>query len=198
MVTKKKPVKKPMQPDEWTEKKILVWLRSALRSASRRYPPLYAALAAAKEPYTVKPDEAGYSARQKFQYRCAACGGAFSGKEVALDHRDDCGSLLKWGDLQGFASRLFCQQDGLDVLCHQCHDVKTLMSKNGMSKEEATTHKAVLSFEKEHNIKQIVDYCQKHGYNSCTNQMKRREALTDIFNKQSQAALHKEKQDEKD
>lgn len=185
MATKKKTTKKTKQPDEWTEKKILVWLRSAMRSASRRYPPLYAALAAAKEPYNVPSTDKAYNARQKYSYRCAECDGLFSGKEVAIDHRIDCGSLLSWDDLPGFASRLFCQQGDLDILCHDCHSVKTMQSKLCMTKEQATIHQKVVACEKELTTQQIVALLEKNMYTEHSNKEKRRKSLTELFTKKA-------------
>lgn len=183
MATKKKAVKKSKPIEDWTEKKILVWLRSAMRSASRRYPPLYAALAAAKEPYNVPSTDKSYNARQKYSYRCAECNNLFSGKEVAIDHRIDCGSLLSWDDLPGFASRLFCQQEDLDILCHPCHDVKTLMAKSGLNKEEATLQKAVNTLIKEKTAKQLLDYLSLNNYSgvSVSNAEKRKKAVYTIL-----------------
>lgn len=41
------------------------------------------------------------------------------------------GSLQSASDLPGFVERLFCEIDGLQVLCNNCHDLKTKQEKNG-------------------------------------------------------------------
>lgn len=169
--------KKPKKaPEPFTEKKLFVWLRSALRSASRRYPPIYEALAAAKEPYI------GTNTKQKVCYRCAACNNTFPSKEVAVDHRVDCGCLASWEDVQGFVQRLFCAKEGLDILCHDCHDAKTYSTKYGVSLSEAKLMKDVLAICKK-PVKEILAFCLDYGYNEqeLSNAVKRKAAVTAIL-----------------
>jgi len=48
------------------------------------------------------------------------------GKEIQVDHVEPCGSLKTFEDLPGFVRRLFCEADGLQVLCKaNCHRRKT-------------------------------------------------------------------------
>jgi 5-methylcytosine-specific restriction endonuclease McrA len=94
------------------------FIRSAMRKAWQKWPPRYAALAAAKRPYK------GSNPRQKFEYQCAHCCGWFMGKEVSVDH------IIPWGSIQGLSldeawSRLLVPIDQLQVLCGPCHDTKT-------------------------------------------------------------------------
>lgn len=47
-------------------------------------------------------------------------------KEVQIDHIEPAGSLKGFDDLPGFVERLFCEVDGLQVLCKDgCHNKKT-------------------------------------------------------------------------
>jgi len=159
------------------EFKFFQWLRSGLRSMSRRYPPIYEALAAAKVPYK------GSNARQKVAYKCAACGGSeFSSKQVAVDHRVDCGTLQSWGDVKGFMERLFCGKEGLDVLCNSCHDLKTYSTKYSVTLEEAALAKQVLEICKWPKRK-LLDFIMKEGYNEqeCSNAAKRKKLVEIIL-----------------
>ena len=173
----KKPKKKSVPFDE---KRFFVWLRSALRSASRRYPPIYEALAAAKRPYT------GNNPRQKVCYECASCGIMASTKEVAVDHRIDCGKLASWDDVQGFMERLFCGPDGLDVLCHECHDCKTYMTNHNVTMAEAKLMKDVLKVLKG-TVKDVTQFCKDYGYTEAqlSNAVKRREVVYKILKEKS-------------
>lgn len=172
--------KKVKKKTTFDDKKLFTWLRSALRSASRRYPTLYEALAAAKEPYL------GDNPRQKFQYRCAMCHGAFSGKEVSIDHIIDCGSLQSWEDLQGFAQRLFCGVSGLQILCSSCHDCKTYSAKNNVSMEEAKLQKSVIALIKSKSSSELLAFLKEHNYTdaSVSNAAKRKAAVTEILSKE--------------
>jgi 5-methylcytosine-specific restriction endonuclease McrA len=104
---------------EWTISRFFGFLRSALRSAFNRYPVKWAVLRAAQRAYE------GTDKRIKWEYQCAKCGGWFKAKEVSVDHVVPAGSLNTFEDLAGFAERLFCGPDGLQVLHKECHAAKT-------------------------------------------------------------------------
>ena len=91
------------------------FIRSGLRRMSVRWAPQQACRQAARRPYT------GSNKRQKWEYQCDECGGWFAGKDVATHHKVPCGTLKDWGDIEGFARRLFCEADGFVVLCDACH-----------------------------------------------------------------------------
>lgn len=103
----------------WTTSRFYGFLRSALRSAFNRYPVKWEVLREAQRPYE------GTDKRVKWQYICSACGGTFKAKEISVDHVTPAGSLNSFEDLAGFAERLFCGPDGLQVLCTTCHASKT-------------------------------------------------------------------------
>jgi 5-methylcytosine-specific restriction endonuclease McrA len=63
--------------------------------------------------------------RQKYEYQCAHCQQWWSAKDVEVDHVIPAGSLKEYDDLPGFVERMFCEQDGLQVLCRECHKQKT-------------------------------------------------------------------------
>jgi 5-methylcytosine-specific restriction endonuclease McrA len=63
--------------------------------------------------------------RQKYEYQCASCNKWFKATDVQIDHIVPCGSLRSYNDLPIFVERLFCEPDGLQVLCKPCHQEKT-------------------------------------------------------------------------
>ena len=130
----------PVYP-EWTEAQFWSFIRSGLRSKSRRWGPLLQALNKAKKPYS------GPNKRQKWAYECVSCKGLFQQKEVAVDHITECGSLRSWEDLVPFTQRLFCGIDGYQVLCKECHDVKTYAEKMGLTFEEAKVMLPIIRFQ---------------------------------------------------
>ena len=105
------------------------WLRSQLRRISRRWSPVYKALAAAKVKYT------GDNKRKKWLYKCADCEQLFDGKDVSVDHIEPVGTLLKKSDIADFVEKLFCSVDKLQVLCSNCHDLKTHMDRYGVDRQ---------------------------------------------------------------
>jgi hypothetical protein len=105
----------------WTEAQFWGFIRSGLRGISRRWPPLCRlALAAAHRPYV------GPNKLQKHEYQCAKCAKWFKRTQVQVDHILSCGQLKSWQDLATFAARLFCEVDGLRILCTVCHDARKL------------------------------------------------------------------------
>lgn len=103
----------------WTTSRFFGFLRSALRNASLRYPPRFTLLTTNRKPYK------GPQKSRKWTYTCANCQGEFQGKEVEIDHIVPVGTLKSFDDLPQFVERLFCAEDGLQLLCKGCHKDKT-------------------------------------------------------------------------
>ena len=105
---------------EWTEAAFWGFLRSGLRGMSRRWPPLvrHALLAARRKSQSSNK-------RLKWEFQCASCRGWQDRKSVQVDHVVACGSLKSFHDLSTFAERLFCESEGLRVLCVKCHQKRT-------------------------------------------------------------------------
>jgi 5-methylcytosine-specific restriction endonuclease McrA len=57
-------------------------------------------------------------------------------KETQVDHIIPTGPLKDFSDLPGFVERLFCEADGLRILCDGCHQKKT-----NAEREARNTHK---------------------------------------------------------
>jgi len=57
------------------------------------------------------------------EYVCIRCFGFFDKTKVQVDHFIPVGKMDK--DLTGWAARLFCPAEGLQVLCKLCHLDKT-------------------------------------------------------------------------
>jgi len=108
---------------EWSEARFFGFLRSALRSASSKWPPKYQCLNNATRPY-VGPDK-----RRKKERQCAHCKGWFATTQTQADHIVPVGSLKTWEDLVPFTQRLFCPIEGFQCLCTECHNKKTQEEK---------------------------------------------------------------------
>lgn len=157
---------------------FFVWLRSSLRKISQRHPPLYEAKADAKRPYT------GDNPRQRVCYECAKCKALVSNNDCAVDHIEDAGSLKGWEDLEGFAKRLFCGKEGLQLLCHDCHAIKTYMVRHGVSEEEAVIEKEVINILKTESKDNVINFIEMFDFENkflTNNAANRRIALTEIY-----------------
>ncbi len=110
---------------KWTEAKFRSFIKGNLRQASMKWSPIQEALALARE--------------ERGKYRCAGCGslvpasvkvGRMRKKNVHVDHIhpiiDPAIGWVSWDDT---IDRMFCELDNLQVLCTECHDVKTQEEK---------------------------------------------------------------------
>lgn len=111
----RKPVDRPFCGGKWTRARYFGFIRSALRLASRKWPPRVEAKQRVRRRYR------GRNKRQKWEYQCHGCGQWYADKEVEVHHLEPCGKLSDFGDLPDFTRRLFCEADGMVVLCHKCH-----------------------------------------------------------------------------
>ena len=125
MTKRKQPVDKPYGDGRYTKAAFFSFIRSALRQKSRRWPPIYSTLNAAKRPSKSK------NKRLKWEYKCAGCKRWYPHTEVSVDHKEPAGTLRDYSDLPEFVRKLFCEREGLQVLCKDCHDKKTAEERKG-------------------------------------------------------------------
>jgi len=106
----------------WTPARKKAFIISVLRSGTRRWPPKYETLAAAKTEKKINPK----TKRLAQHYRCARCLGEFTSTNVEVDHIQPVVDPEKgFKDWNTFIRRLFCDEKNLQVLCKPCHKIKT-------------------------------------------------------------------------
>lgn len=59
-------------------------------------------------------------------YTCAMCNQMHRAKDVQVDHIVPVISEKGFTSWDDFISRLFVQEDGMQLICSECHDKKTL------------------------------------------------------------------------
>ena len=106
----------PFAGGRWTLARYRSFIVSGLRRASMRWPVKADVLEAARRPAQ------GRSKQTKWEYQCAGCHDWFLRKDVQVDHKQPCGDILE--DAAGYLGRMFCESDGLQVLCKPCHQLK--------------------------------------------------------------------------
>jgi len=115
---KKSRVEKPYNHGTMSKSAFWGMIRSCLRQKSRWWKPIAEVKKLAKR---AKKN----GGRQKFEYQCNHCKEWFPEKSVQVDHVVDAGTLTCKEDVGDFIERLFCEADGLQVLCSDCHQIKT-------------------------------------------------------------------------
>lgn len=115
---------KPRNAGTMTESAFWGFIRAGLRQKSRWWKPVSLCKQNARRNYK------GPNKRQKYEYQCNHCKKWFADKNINVDHITPAGTLTCANDLPGFVERLFCEVDGLQVLCSGCHNIKTQNEKS--------------------------------------------------------------------
>lgn len=93
------------------------WLTHKLRRLSYQWPPRKDAIKAAR--------------LERGIYKCNICEGKFGPKEIQLDHIEPViheeDGFIDWNN---YLNRLFCDEQGFQVLCKPCHEAKTFLENN--------------------------------------------------------------------
>jgi 5-methylcytosine-specific restriction endonuclease McrA len=112
---------KPYNNNTWTQARFNAFIKSALRSASVRWPPRYQVLEGAYVGTRINPKT---NRRAKF-YKCNKCLYDFVGKDVQVNHITPVVPVSGFDSWDGVIQRMFCEQSGLEVLCIPCHKTIT-------------------------------------------------------------------------
>lgn len=116
------PKDKPYNNGTWTSARYNSFIKSALRSASQRWPPRYECLNKAKRGKLINRK----TGRLAEHYVCKACKQLFPAKEVQVDHVqpiiNPITGFTSWDDV---IRNMFCEETNLQVLCLDCHKNKT-------------------------------------------------------------------------
>ena len=118
---------------EWTEARFRSFVTSALRAASRRWPPKYKAL---KEAFVGRKVNAK-TGKMAMHYKCHSCRKHFVAADVQVDHIEpvvDPTKGFKTWDI--FIGRIFCEIENLQTLCKPCHKIKTDQEKQERKKKK--------------------------------------------------------------
>lgn len=112
---------------KWTEARFNSFVKSALRAASRRWPPKYETLNEACTGQKINRK----TGRLAKHYKCNSCKEEFPAKDVQVDHinpiiNPEIG-FTSWDDV---INSMFCEADNLQVLCTTCHKAKTALEKS--------------------------------------------------------------------
>jgi len=121
-MAKRSNIPKPFNGGQWTASRMASFIKGGLRTLSRKWPPKYETLKRAMVGRRLDPTTGKMSNR----YQCAGCGNLFKATEVQVDHIDPVVSVtdgfIDWNE---YIMRMFCEADGLQVLCSECHGIKT-------------------------------------------------------------------------
>ena len=115
---------------KWTQSRFNSFIKSALRTASVRWEPRYTALNNAFVDRRVN-QKTGKMAKH---FECANCHGLFPQKEVEVNHKEPVVPLTGLTSWDEVIDRMFCEIDGLEVLCKVCHKAHTQLENQERKK----------------------------------------------------------------
>lgn len=104
--------------NQWTAAKKKSFIKNGLRQQSRKWAPIQTILSKART-------------RRGF-YLCSGCGEEVPKtiqdpdtrkrvNNVHVDHKDPVVPVTGWDSWDGVIERMFCEEEGLQVLCRTCH-----------------------------------------------------------------------------
>ena len=116
--------------------KLKAFVINSLRRAMFRWIPRSVALDSAlttEGDFNIKKDKD----RSKKKYICAHCNGIFRSKEINVDHIDPVVNPDEgFVGFDKYIERMFCNVDGFQVLCKECHDAKTYLETQLRRKDD--------------------------------------------------------------
>ena len=113
---------KPFNGGQWTAARMSSFIRGGLRTLSRKYPQRFEAL---KRAFIGKRLDTS-TGKMSNRYKCAGCSDVFKLPQVEVDHITPVVSVESgFVDWNIYISRMFCDADGLQILCSECHSLKT-------------------------------------------------------------------------
>jgi len=121
----------PGRPESWSEGRLQGFIVGVLRAGHKRWPFKYEVKNEAKTEKKVNPS----SGRVAQFYSCAGCGEEFTNKEVEVDHISPVvDPKVGFVDWNTFIARLFSPKENYQLLCRQCHLIKSNLEKKEKKK----------------------------------------------------------------
>lgn len=106
---------------KWTKARYESFIKGVLRKGSTRWPPKYEVLNQAKRGKRINES----TGRLAEHYECAECGKEFPAKFICVDHIEPVVPVSGFVSWDSVVERMFCEVGGLQVLCKDCHKIKT-------------------------------------------------------------------------
>jgi len=136
----------PPTIEGWDEKRYWVFIRSLLRKGWNKYPVKYQAMKNARRLIPKNRQKKG--SRQRYEYQCKFCEKWFPMTQVNTDHIYPCGELACFEHLPKFVRNLLCEIKETQILCKDCHGIKTYMERYHVSWKVAAWKKELAQFSK--------------------------------------------------
>lgn len=122
-----------------TKAKFFSWLRGQLRRAWSKYPIRINYL---NQKRFKIPNPKKKGRKEIWGVKCEKCKKKFPLSNIQVDHIESAGKLTEREDIQDFIERLvFVGYDDIQLLCKDCHGIKTYMDRYGVTWAQAKKRK---------------------------------------------------------
>lgn len=161
---------KVMSTIRLSEKKMCSMLRSNIRQTWMMSPLRLLKLE------TTRIADMDDNTRTKWLWECECCRGKFKGTDVQTDHISGEHQFKQLSDLESYAkSILDVTLDDLQILCKECHEVKTYAERYGLTIDESKVEKVVIAWMKQTSVSEQKEYLTLHG-KPCNNAQTRKDS----------------------
>ena len=110
---------KPYNSGQWTQARYNSFIKSALRGA--RWPVKYECIKSAFVEHGINPK----TGRKCKLHKCVECKQLFPQNQMQADHIEPIIPVTGFTTWDDFISRLFCEIEGFQAICKDCHKIKT-------------------------------------------------------------------------
>ena len=111
----------------WTEARYNSFIKSGIRSLTRKWKPMFDALKDAQTERKINPK----TGKLAMHYQCAMCGNDHPVKEMAIDHIEPLVPTDHEATWDEIIQRALVEKHGFQVLCKEpCHKTKTQEENN--------------------------------------------------------------------
>lgn len=116
--------------------------------------------------------------------RCNLCRGLFGQSELQVDHIEGNVSLRSWLDVLEFVQHMAAPGE-LQLVCKNCHKIKSYAEKTGITFEQARIEKEVIAWDKKSSA-EVIEYLKANEYTGpIKTKAQRKEGLRKVLNGQS-------------
>jgi hypothetical protein len=169
-------------PTVWkSEAAYFTWIRGQMRRAWSRHPVKIAYMQGHRGRYPIGKETKSNPEGMVWGCKCEICSWVKSQSECEVDHIQSAGSFRNWDEFSPWMQGLMLINfDDLQVVCKECHKIKSYADKWGMSFEEARLEKEVIVFTKLPAAKQ-VEVLRGITHRVCTTAKQRRAAYKEYL-----------------
>lgn len=167
-----------------TESAFMNWVRGVLRKGWKVHPIKIEFINKYRKRIKNPNEKSAKRFPECWGMTCDICKKDTVQADIQIDHKGDSGTFTKFSDAEAYMKHLFLiDYESIRPLCTYCHSIISHSQNTGLSFEDAKIDKEVILLMKDK--KKVLALLQQHEYNDCTNDAKRRAALTAILKEET-------------